>query len=78
MIGNFCNFGNFFLLINNCFGLLKIMGIVGKFQNCGIISNLLICEFLKIFWNIFGNFIVENKLYWIIEIVGIVRIIGKF
>ena len=51
------------------------MEIVGKLRNCGIISNLLICEFLKICWNIFGNFIVENELYCIIEIVGI---IGKF
>ena len=52
------------------------MGIIGKFRNCGIISNLLICEFLKICWNIFGNFFVENELYWIIEIVGIVEIVG--
>ena len=54
------------------------MGIFGKFRNCGIISNLLICEFLKICWNIFGNFSVENKLYWIVEIVEIVGIIGEF
>ena len=49
-----------FWLINNCFGLLKIMGIVGKFRNCGIISNFSICEFLGIGWSIFGNFNMEN------------------
>ena len=54
---------------------MKIIRIVGKFRNCGIISNLLICEFFRIFWNIFGNFIVENLFYWII---GNVEIIGRF
>ena len=60
---------------------MKIIRIVGKFRNCGIISSLLICEFLKICWDIFKNFNVENLFYWIIGNVGIVEIvetIGKF
>ena len=67
MIWNF--FGIFvisgisFWLINNCFGLLKIIKIVENFRNCGKIPNLLICEFLRICWNIFENFIVENLLF---------------
>ena len=63
------------MLINNCFGLLKIIGIFENFQNCGIIPNLLICEFLRICRNIFRNFIVENLLFSNIEII---RIVGKF
>ena len=60
---------------------MEIIRIVGKFRNCGIISSLLICEFLKICWDIFKNFNVENLFYWIIGNVGIVEIvetIGKF
>ena len=53
-----------------------MIGIVGKFQNCGIIPNLLICEFFRIYWNIFSNFIVKNLFYWIIGNVGIVEIVG--
>ena len=37
-----------FWLINDCFWFVKIIGIVGKLRNCGIIYNLLICEFLRI------------------------------
>ena len=37
--------------------LLKIVGIVEKLWNCGISYNLLICGFLRIYWNIFYNFI---------------------
>ena len=79
--GIFVILGIFFWLINNCFGLLKIMGIVGKFRNCDIISKFFICEFLGICWSVFKNFNVENLFYWIIGNVGIVEIvetIGKF
>ena len=58
--GIFVILGIFFWLINNCFGLLKIMGIVGKFRNCDIISKFFICEFLGICWSVFKNFNVEN------------------
>ena len=66
------NFGNFFLVDKWLLLGVKIIGIVGKLRNCGIISNLLICEFLRICWNIFGNFIVEKQLYLCIRIMGIV------
>ena len=56
---------------------MEIIRIVGKFWNCGIISSLLICEFLKICWDIFENFNVENLFYWIIGNVGIVEILEK-
>ena len=36
------------------------------------------CEFLKICWDIFKNFSVENLFYWIIGNVEIVEIIEKF
>ena len=58
------------------FRILEIIRIVGNFWNCGIISNLLICEFFRIYWNIFSNFIVKNLFYWIIGNVGIVEIVG--
>ena len=54
---------------------MEIIRIIGKFQKCGIISSLLICEFLKICWDIFENFNVENLFYWIIRNVGIVEIV---
>ena len=60
----------------NYIQILEIIRIVGNFQNCGIIPNLLICELLKICWNIFGNFIVEKLFCWIIGNVGIVEIVG--
>ena len=59
----------------NYFRILKIIRIIGKFRKCGIISSLLICEFLKICWDIFENFNVENLFYWIIRNVGIVEIV---
>ena len=62
----------------NYFRILKIIRVVENFRNFGVISSLLICEFLKICWDIFGNFKVENLFYWIIGNVGIVEIIGKF
>ena len=62
----------------NYFRILKIIRIIGKFRKCGIISSLLICEFVKIFWDIFEYFNVENSFYWIIGNVGIVEIIEKF
>ena len=34
---------------------MEIIKIIGKFQKCGILSSLLICEFLKICWDIFEN-----------------------
>ena len=39
---------------------------------------LLICEFLRIFWNIFGDFIVENNYIQLLEIIGIVGKIRNF
>ena len=60
------------------FRILKIIRIVGNFQNYDIISCLLMCEFLKICWDIFKNFSVENLFYWIIGNVEIVEIIEKF
>ena len=55
---------------------MEIIRIVEKLRNCGICDNLLICEFLRICWNTFSNFIVENLFYWIIGNVGIVEIVG--
>ena len=59
----------------NYFQILEIIRIIEKFQKCGTISCLLICEFLKICWDIFENFNVENLFYWIIRNVGIVEIV---
>ena len=41
------------LLINCCFWVVKIIGIVGKLWNYGIINNLLVCGFFENYWNIF-------------------------
>ena len=57
---------------NNYIRLLEIIGIVGKIRNCGINDNLLICEFLRICWNIFGDFIVKNNYIRLLEIIGII------
>ena len=61
--GFFCNFRNSLQLIINHFRLLKIIRNIGKYRNYGKNSNLVIYEFLKIDWNICGNFIVENELF---------------
>ena len=47
--GIFVILGISFWLLNNCFELLKIIDIVEKFRNRGIISNLLIYEISRIF-----------------------------
>ena len=54
---------------------MKIIRIIEKFRKCGIILSLLICEILKICWDIFENCNVENLFYWIIGNVGIVEVV---
>ena len=54
---------------------MEIIKIVEKFRNFGVISRLLICEFLKICWDIFENFNVKNLFDWIIGNVGIVEVV---
>ena len=62
-------------MLNNFFGLLKIIGIVGNFRNCGIISKLLICEFSRIF-GIFSIILLWKSIYF--RILEIIRIVEKF
>ena len=58
--------------------ILGIIRIIEKFLNCDISSSILMCEFPKIHWYIFGNFNVKILFYWVIENVGIVEIIEEF
>ena len=44
----------------------KLLELLKNSEKCGIISSLLICKFLKICWDIFESFNVENLFYWII------------
>ena len=63
------------------FQILGIIRIIEKFWNCDINSSMLMCEFLKICWYIFGNFNMKILFYWVIEnvgIIGIVEIIEQF
>ena len=69
LFGIFVIAGNCFWLIINCFELLKIIRRVEKFRNQGLISNIVICEFLGIGQNIFGIFMVESQLILIIRMV---------
>ena len=77
---NFWEFvGIFFMILlwkNNYIWLLEIIGIVGKLWNCGLNYNLLICEFLRICCNIFGNFIVENNYIWVLKLLELLENFG--
>ena len=63
------------------FQILGIIRSIENFEICDINSSMLMCEFLKICWCIFGNFKVKILFYWVIEnvgIIGIVEIIEEF
>ena len=63
------------------FQILGIIRSIENFEICDINSSMLMCEFLKICWYIFGNFNVKILFYWVIEnvgIIGIVEIIEEF
>ena len=71
---NFCDFGIYlFLLINGCFWVVKIIRIVGKLWNCGIIYNLLIYFFFRIIGIFFIILLWKNNYIWLLKIIEVMK-----
>ena len=72
----FLEFWDFFLLINGCFWVVKIIKIVGKLWNYGIIYNLLVYVFLRIIGIFLVILLWKNNYIWLLKIIGVVKNYG--
>ena len=62
----------------NYFWILEIIRIVEKIQNWSIISSLLICEFLKIFWDTFRILMWKIYVIGLLGLLELLKLLGNF
>ena len=59
---------------NNCIWILKIIGIIENKWNYGRNYVGLILGLLRIYWDVFGNLVVENNYIWLLKLLGLLRV----